>query len=213
MSGPDHRRAIERYRGHAAGYDASARRTMSYRLRTIARLHLQPGQTVVDVACGTGLSFAPLLEAVGEQGRVVGVEVSPDMMALARERVARQGWRNVDLVEASAEAARLPRPAHAMLFNYTHDILRSPAALANLFGQVGAGARVAVAGMKYAPAWLAPINLFVMLKARPYSTTLEGLARPWSLLEDYLERFEFEPTMLGTGYIGWGVARIGGRAQ
>ena len=36
-------------------------------------------------------------------------------------------------------------------------------------------------------------------------TTFEGLARPWSLLEAYLERFERESVLFGTGYIGWGV--------
>ena len=37
------------------------------------------------------------------------------------------------------------------------------------------GARVAFAGMKYAPWWMAPANLIVRAKARPYMTTLEGL--------------------------------------
>ena len=204
MSAPDPRLAVARYRAHAAGYDASAQRTLPLRRRTVAKLGLQTGQTVLDAACGTGLSF-PLLQAgVGETGRVIGVELSPDMVALARERCAREGWRNLTLIESAMEAVNIPGPVDAILFNFTHDVLRSPAALARIFAAARPGARVAVAGMKLAPWWLAPLNLVVLAQARPYMTTFEGLGRPWSLLDGYLEQFERESVLFGTGYIGWG---------
>ena len=69
--------AITHYRQHASGYDASARHTMHMRLRTIDRLALRPGDRVLDVACGTGLSFPWLREAVGAGGEVVGIDISP----------------------------------------------------------------------------------------------------------------------------------------
>lgn len=207
MSAPDPQLAIARYRDHAAGYDASAERTMPLRRRTVAKLALQPGQTVLDVACGTGMSFPLLREGVGESGRIIGVELSPAMLAIARERCAREGWSHVTLVESAMETADIPVPVDAILFNFTHDVLRSPAALARIFAAARPGACVAVAGMKLAPWWLAPLNLVVLAQARPYMTTFEGLGRPWSLLEAYLERFERESVLLGTGYIGWGTVR------
>ncbi|HEY5764380.1 MAG TPA: methyltransferase domain-containing protein, partial [Rhodocyclaceae bacterium] len=88
MPGPDRLRALALYRRHAPGYDASARRTMPLRERTIARLGLRSGQTVLDVGAGTGLSFDLLRAGVGDSGQVVGVELSPEMIALARRRVA-----------------------------------------------------------------------------------------------------------------------------
>jgi demethylmenaquinone methyltransferase/2-methoxy-6-polyprenyl-1,4-benzoquinol methylase len=207
MTTPDPQVAIARYRAHAAGYDASAQRTLPLRRRTVAKLGLQPGQTVLDVACGTGLSFPLLQEGVGESGRIVGVELSPDMLAVARERCAREGWLNVTLLESAMETAEIPGPVDAILFNYTHDVLRSPAALVRIFAAARPGARVAVAGMKLAPWWLAPLNLVVLWQARPYMTTFDGLGRPWGLLEKYLDAFERESVLLGTGYIGWGAVR------
>lgn len=207
MSSPDQRLAIERYRAHAAGYDASARRTMPLRRRTVARLRLQPGDTVLDVACGTGLSFGLLREAVGPAGRIVGVELSPHMLALARERCRSESWDNVTLIESAMESAQLPAGLDAILFNFTHDVLRSPPALARIFAAARPGARVAAAGMKYAPWWLAPLNVVVRAQARPYMTTFEGLEQPWSLLRGYLQEFHWEAVLYGTGYIGWGVAR------
>ena len=208
---PDHQAVLERYRTHAADYDASAARTMGLRRRTVARLALRPGETVLDVACGTGLSFPLLRQAVGEKGRIIGVELSPDMLALARRRVAREGWGNVTLVDSAMERAVLAYPLDAILFNFTHDVLRSPVALGRVFAPARPGARVAVAGMKLVPWWLAPLNLWVRRKARPYMTTFEGLERPWSLLEPYLERFEWKPALIGTAYIGWGRVRETGQ--
>jgi demethylmenaquinone methyltransferase/2-methoxy-6-polyprenyl-1,4-benzoquinol methylase len=209
MSAPDPHLAIRRYWAHAAGYDASAQRTMALRRRTVAALTLRPGQTVLDVACGTGLSFALLQEGVGASGQVIGIELSPEMLALARARCAREGWQNVTLIESAMEAAEIPAPLDAILFNFTHDVLRSPAALGRIFAAARPGARVAVAGMKWAPWWLAPLNLVVAAKAWPYMTTFEGLGRPWSLLKDYLTGFESTSVMVGTGFIGWGTVKGG----
>jgi demethylmenaquinone methyltransferase/2-methoxy-6-polyprenyl-1,4-benzoquinol methylase len=202
---PDPRLAIAKYRRHAAGYDASARRSMGVRHQAIALLALAPGETVVDVACGTGLSLPLLRDAVGPAGRVIGVEVSPEMLAIARERCA--GWDNVSLVEAPVEEADLGAKFDAALFNYTHDVLQSPAALQRLFSFARPGARVALAGVKHPPAWLFPLRLYRLLKARPYVATLSGLDRPWHLIEGYLARLHVRNVMLGTNYLASGTVK------
>ncbi len=202
---PDPRLAVEKYRRHAAGYDASAHRTMGIRRRAIAALALAPGDTVVDVACGTGLSLPLLREAVGPAGRVIGIEVSPQMMALARARCA--GWPNVSLVEAPAEEADPGARFDAALFNYTHDVLQSPRALARLFSFAKPGARVAIAGIKHPPPWLFPLRLYRVLKARPYVTTLAGLDRPWALVEPRLDKFTVTTFLFGTNYLAHGTCK------
>ena len=130
---PDPGRAIEKYRRRARGYDASAHRTMDLRRRVVGMLGLSVGDAVLDVACGTGLSLPLLAAAVGSAGRVIGVEVSPDMIQLARERAARDELANVTLIEASMEEAVFTGLLDAVLFNYTHDVLQSPRALRNIF--------------------------------------------------------------------------------
>jgi demethylmenaquinone methyltransferase/2-methoxy-6-polyprenyl-1,4-benzoquinol methylase len=207
---PSAARAVDQYRRHAGGYDASARRTMRLRVRTIEKLRLCPGDRVLDVASGTGLSFPLLREAVGAGGEIVGIDVSPEMTRLARQRVTGAGWRNVTLLESSIESADIPGPLDAVLLNFTHDVMRSPAALERIFAAAAPGARVAIAGMKYLPWWLAPANIVVRAKARPYMTTFEGLEKPWDLALSYLAEFEWTPVLFGTGYIGWG--RVDDRA-
>ena len=77
-------------------------------LRREARLALgaQRGERVLDVACGTGLNFSHLRELVGEEGYVLGVDVTPAMLDIARQRIARRGWKNVEVREV--DAAQLP---------------------------------------------------------------------------------------------------------
>jgi arsenite methyltransferase len=206
-------RSIEKYRATAAGYDASTGPTWPIRMRCVALLRLQPGETVLDVGCGTGLSFEPLLQAVGRRGRLIAFEQSPEMHAQARVRadaLVAQGWQ-VDLQCASAEDVKLPHPPDAALWHYVHDITRSRAALANLLAQHPPGTRIAIAGMKFFPWWLAPLNLLAWLKNRPYNVRAHELHEPWRLLAAHLQGFEWEGTQWGMGYLGSGIV-CGGSA-
>jgi len=204
MNGMNDEPGSAHYRRHARDYDASAQRTMALRRRTIAGLALRPGDVVLDVGCGTGLSFPWLLDAIGPGGAVIGVEQSPDMLALARQRSVAAGWNNVTLIEAAVEVVVLPRAVDALLFNYTHDVIRSPAALDNLFRQATAGARVAVAGIKHPPRWLDPLRLYRRFKSRECYNSSEGLDAPWDRLAALMPDLRVESTLFGTGFIAWG---------
>ena len=56
------------------------------RLLAVRSLRLQAGDTVVDLGCGTGINIPLLLEAVGPSGRVIGVDLSEEMLSNACER-------------------------------------------------------------------------------------------------------------------------------
>ncbi len=71
-------------------------------------LDLKPGDRVLDLACGTGLNFPHLRELVGEHGQVVGVDLTPAMLDIARKMISTKGWKNVEVREA--DAANLPFP-------------------------------------------------------------------------------------------------------
>jgi ubiquinone/menaquinone biosynthesis C-methylase UbiE len=204
---PDRAAALEHYRALAPDYDASCWAVAGMRQRAYRLLDLGGGNVVVDVACGTGPMLPELARRVGPRGHVFGIEQSPEMLALARERVAREGvGSNVTLVEAPVEDARLEFEADALLFFYTHDVLQSPQAVANLFGSARRGARVVSAGARFrAWSWGAPLNVWTALRTRRYLTTYNGLMRPWRILERYCP--DFAPVgsnCLGTAYLGTG---------
>ena len=192
------------YRPLAADYDRSAQRTMALRSKTIARLMLQRGDIVLDAGCGTGLSFPELQAAVGPGGRIIGVEPSTAMMALARERVAAAGWENIQLIETTAESARLPAMPDAVLFNYVHDVMQSGVALTNLLQQCRPGARIAAAGIKHPSRWLDPFRWYRRIKSRACHVRMDGLDWPWLLLAAHVPDLQTESTLWTTGYMAWG---------
>jgi ubiquinone/menaquinone biosynthesis C-methylase UbiE len=198
------RRALGRYRLFAPFYDASDRFNRRLREEAVSHLALAPGQSVLDVGCGTGLSFELIQPAVGPEGRIIGVELSPDMLARAREKVSANGWQNVTLIEAAAEEADIPGEVDAVLSFFTHDIMQSEAALNNVLSHLKPGGRVvAVGGKRPTRWWQLPANLLALTYA-PFVTTTKGAARPWARLAELLPELEVEERALGAAYIAYG---------
>ena len=209
--GPDRLEARRRYDRLAADFDCClgvrssrlVRMVEGLRKRAVARLELRPGQTVIDVGCGTGDSFARLVSAVGARGCVVGVDQSGGMLERAARRISAQGWTNVQLLEAAVQEARLP-DADAALFFFTHDLLRSPVALDHVIGALRPGGHVVAAGAKRPSHWLARIAVPTRRIMRRYTTTDDGIDEPWDLLAERLLETTCETLVLGTLYVATG---------
>ncbi|HXW85254.1 MAG TPA: methyltransferase domain-containing protein, partial [Candidatus Binataceae bacterium] len=76
--------------------------------RLVALAQLKPGERVLDLATGSGEPAVTVARCVGPTGRVVAVDQSPGMLAVARERVAALGLGNLEFVESDAESLALP---------------------------------------------------------------------------------------------------------
>lgn len=201
---PDRRVALAQYRARAAVYDLELALLEPVRRRAIAALALEPGQTVLDVGCGTGLSLELLRAGVGPRGRIVGIEQSPEMLERARERVRRRRWRNVTLLCAPAEEARVACIADAALFHFTHDVLQRPEAVDNVLAHLRPGARVVASGLKWAGRLRWPVNLLVLPAALRSVSSLQGLSAPWTGLARGLDDFEVTSVLLGGAFVARG---------
>lgn len=81
-------------------YDRAIGRTyLPYRQVALQALHLRPRLTVLDIGCGTGLNFELILNAIGTQGILIGIDSSTKMLNRARQKVHQQNWRNVHLLQ------------------------------------------------------------------------------------------------------------------
>ncbi len=73
---------------------------------------LSPGETVLDLGSGGGIDCFLAAQQVGETGWVIGVDMTPQMLARARANAARSGVRNVEF--RLGEIEHLPVPDHSV---------------------------------------------------------------------------------------------------
>lgn len=104
----------------------------------------QPGQRVLDVACGTGIVARRIVPRVGAQGRVIGLDINPDKLNVARVAAKREG---LAIEWGTGQAEQLPFPAGSfdlivcqfglMLFNDRHAALTEMYRVLRTGGGVG----------------------------------------------------------------------------
>lgn len=68
---------------------------------------IQPGDTVVDLGSGAGIDCFLASKKTGPEGRVIGIDMTPDMLLKARQNAARGGYTNVEFREGTIEALPL----------------------------------------------------------------------------------------------------------
>jgi demethylmenaquinone methyltransferase/2-methoxy-6-polyprenyl-1,4-benzoquinol methylase len=210
---------VELYRERAAGYDRTVRLyewlgfdTDRYRIRAADALSLEPGDTVVEVGCGTGLNLPLLRERVGPTGRVIGVDLTDAMLEVAARRVREHGWDNVDLV--CTDAARYAFPPGVDGIVSTLALTLSPdydAIIAAGASALAPGGRWVILDLKHDagwPDWLVALGLATM---RPFGVALGAAERhPWESLRKHLPHTSFEELYFGAAYLAWGEkARLG----
>lgn len=65
---------------------------------------IEPGQTVLDLGSGAGNDVFVARRLVGESGRVIGIDMTPEMIERARDNAARLGYANVEFRQGQIEA-------------------------------------------------------------------------------------------------------------
>jgi ubiquinone/menaquinone biosynthesis C-methylase UbiE len=192
------------YRDHANRYDHRTGTFQHWRELLVKKLAVEPGDTVLDIGCGTGLCFRGLQQKIGPSGSIVGIDASPDMLDIAAARVTDNHWRNVHLIAAPIDQADIQATADAALFCAVHDILQSPTALANVFKHLRPGGAVATIGGKWPHPWLWPLRTWVADLHAPFITDFTGFDQPWKLLAEYIPDLQITHLGAGTGYLAHG---------
>ena len=116
-------------------------------------LAAQPGERILDVGCGPGFYVRELLDEVGTSGSIVGVDASPDMLALARRRC--DGHDNVTFRQGNATALPVDDGdcdvvLCVQVMEYVPD---PPAALAEFYRALRPGGRALVWDVDWATVW------------------------------------------------------------
>jgi demethylmenaquinone methyltransferase/2-methoxy-6-polyprenyl-1,4-benzoquinol methylase len=180
----------------------------AYRLRAVKRLGLQRGNCVVELGCGTGLNFPPIIEQIESEGRLIGVDLSPKMLVYARERVERAGWKNIELNQSDIVAYNFPEGVNGVLsigvFGYITDYDRVIKAASHALVSDGRLAIMDGKRPERLPSWV--FNLIVRL-SRSFGVTSDYFdKRTWESVERYFRETTFEQMYGGMLYISSGTA-------
>jgi len=108
--------------------------------RIVARAGLEPGQVVLDLACGKGATLVPAARSVGDRGRVVGIDIVPEMVTAARAAAADAGLHNVTVAVGDGEALDFdPASFDVVICAFGLGFLRPEIALAEMRRVLRAG--------------------------------------------------------------------------
>jgi ubiquinone/menaquinone biosynthesis C-methylase UbiE len=126
----------------AADQERTDRLIKPYGDAMLAAADVQPGEAVLDVGCGCGDTSLAAAVLVGAKGRIVGVDVSAPMLAVARRRA--EGIGNVTFREADASQAALPGPFDLLVSRFGVMFFDNPpAAFRHLRSALRPGGRLA----------------------------------------------------------------------
>ena len=99
-------------RNYALEYDSSSGRydfivnlfqmgqDRAHRTKALKHAGLKKGDTVLDVCCGSGLSFASIQSIIGPTGKIIAVDANTHMLTLAEKRAKKNNWKNVQFIQS-----------------------------------------------------------------------------------------------------------------
>ncbi|TMT85852.1 methyltransferase domain-containing protein [Haloterrigena sp. H1] len=178
-------------------YDLIARRTpgiAQLRRRAAAACQLEPGDTVVEMGCGTGANLPDLRERVGSEGTVIGIDFTRPV--LERAQAATADYDNVHVLQGDATqpplAADAPDEIDAVLATFVVGMLAEPAsAVDDWCYLVGPDGTVVLANAAPSSEWYAPpVNAVfraIVVLSTPPTTQLRYEDEPHRRLEQKID--------------------------
>ncbi len=210
----DKKGIIKIYQKRASSYNSDVKlfnligwKVDDYRTIAIEELHLKQGDTVIDLCCGTGLNFPHLYNKVGPEGKVIGVDLSADMLKEAEKQIIKEGWENFTLIQSDAAKYQFPKNINGIVTSYAITLIPEFDSIIN------SGSKALTKGGKFVvldfkkpdkwPEWFSKIMLTIFIK--PYGGTYELKDRhAWESLGKYLSLKEFKEYYFGSTYIATG---------
>jgi demethylmenaquinone methyltransferase/2-methoxy-6-polyprenyl-1,4-benzoquinol methylase len=113
------------YSWRASNYDAGAGFEVEHHAEALQLANVQPGQRILDLACGTGRGTVGLAQAVGTAGTVDALDLSDTMLEQARAKIETQGWsQRVHFRQGNARELPYPDETFDLVYNgYMFDLI------------------------------------------------------------------------------------------
>jgi ubiquinone/menaquinone biosynthesis C-methylase UbiE len=181
-------------------------RVHAYRKEAIRALGLGPGNRVLEIACGTGLNFPLLEEAVGPKGSIIAVDFSPAMLAKAKARVEQYGWNNIELLEGDAARLEIRSPVDAVFCSFALPLMQErDLVIARSAALLKTGGRLVLLDVLFSERKARFMNPLATLLTGGFGGDQRSLGwRPWQALKTHFGSVGYIEHYLGFICISWG---------
>ena len=213
------REIIDTYNQRAANYDLTANvyyligyPEWRYRRLAVESLGLQPGDTVIEIGCGTGLNFKLYQEQIGPTGKIIGVDLTDAMLDQARQRIKANDWENVELLHQDANDYEFPAEVNGVISTFAFSLIpEAPNIVQRAADALSAGGRIVLLDFQIPDNWPDWLTSAAMTIVKPFAVTDEWLARqPWidiqTVMRESFPKVQKDDYYLGTTYIMSGEA-------
>jgi len=201
------------YAKRAGNYDVSANlyyllgfREAHYRKLAVQALDPSRGDTVVEIGCGTGLNFGYLQDRIGEKGRIVGIDLSEQMLEKAADRASRNGWKNLTLVNQDAARYDFPEGMSRAISTFALTLVPEyDAVIRRTSVALGRDGRMVVLDLRKPERWPEWLLKAAVALTRPFGVTLDLAERkPWRAMDRHFSRVEYDEFFGGFAFLAVG---------
>lgn len=157
--------------------------------RLVAALRIRRGSTVIDFGAGVGYFTWRLARQVGPEGRVLAVDIQPEMLDMLSANIERRGIRNVETILSTNEDAGLPANAAelVLLVDVYHELAYPARTMGEIREALKPEGRLVVVEYRKEEAWI-PIHPLHKMTAREVREEIEPLGFDFMELLDFLPR-------------------------
>lgn len=201
------------YRKRAGNYDVTANlyyligfRETKYRKMAASRLCLGPGDTAIEIGCGTGLNFKHVMQFIGETGQLIGVDLTDAMLKQAQSRVRKNGWRNIRLVQSDAAQYDFPADINGVFSTFALTLVPEyEAVIERASHSLAEGGRFVLLDFKKPERWPLWLVKFGVALTRPFGVSLDLAERkPWEFMKTCFRTVTVTEIYGGAFYIAVG---------
>jgi len=181
-----------------------------WRRKAISELNLNEGQVVVDLGCGTGLNFPYFEKLVGNSGRIIGVDISNSMLAMAKKRIKKNNWKNISLFLDDMANYKIPQGVDAIISTYSLGLSKSyDKVIQEAYHALKPDGKFVVLDFKddnfslrartFLPFWLKCIKDYSAL------TVYFGSTHSWKSVKNYFAKSQLQEFFGGLSYLSVGI--------
>lgn len=159
---------------------------IKWKKKAFERSSIKRGDRVVVFCCGTGLDFPHILKKIGKEGEIIGVDFSSEMLKLANDKIAKNGWVNIKLIEADITdfENKLDIKADVGVCTLGLSIISDyKSAYINLLSNVKKQGEIIIGDMQLASGWLSYFDPITIYMAKKYGGSHKGHQNSLNLYE------------------------------